>query len=76
MTAFDILIIGGSGFVGSELVDVALKAGLNVAYTYSRDQLELPATSFQLQPVLQRHSRAVLSIALYLRPRVMNTYMR
>jgi dTDP-4-dehydrorhamnose reductase len=49
MTAFDILIIGGSGFVGSELVDVALKAGLNVAYTYSRDQLELPATSFQLQ---------------------------
>lgn len=49
MTAFDVMIIGGSGFVGSKLVDVALKAGLNVAYTYSKNQLALPATSFQLQ---------------------------
>jgi dTDP-4-dehydrorhamnose reductase len=49
MIAFDILIIGGSGFVGSKLVEVALKAGLNTAYTYSNKQLALPATSFQLQ---------------------------
>jgi uncharacterized protein YbjT (DUF2867 family) len=26
MTAFDLLIIGGSGFVGSKLVEAALKA--------------------------------------------------
>jgi dTDP-4-dehydrorhamnose reductase len=49
MTAFDVLIIGGSGFVGSKLVDVALTAGLNVAYTYSKNQLALPATSFQVR---------------------------
>lgn len=49
MTAFDVLIIGGSGFVGSKLVDVALKSGLNVAYTYSQNQLALPGTSFQIR---------------------------
>jgi nucleoside-diphosphate-sugar epimerase len=49
MAAFDILIIGGSGFVGSKLVAVALKAGLNVAYTYSRNRLEFPAVSYQLR---------------------------
>ncbi len=49
MTPVDILIIGGSGFVGSKLVEIALKAGLNVAYTYSRNQLALPAPSFQLR---------------------------
>jgi dTDP-4-dehydrorhamnose reductase len=49
MTAVDILIIGGSGFVGSKLVEAALKARLNVAYTYSKNQLVLPATSYQVQ---------------------------
>jgi dTDP-4-dehydrorhamnose reductase len=49
MTAVDILIIGGSGFVGSKLVEEALKAGLNTAYTYSNNQLTFLATSFQVR---------------------------
>jgi dTDP-4-dehydrorhamnose reductase len=48
MKAFDILIIGGSGFVGSKLVEVALKAGLRVAYSYSSNQLAPTAISFHL----------------------------
>jgi dTDP-4-dehydrorhamnose reductase len=49
MTSFDILVIGGSGFVGSKLVEVALRNGLNTSYTYLNKPLKLPATAFQLQ---------------------------
>jgi dTDP-4-dehydrorhamnose reductase len=49
MTGVDLLVIGGSGFVGSKLVEVALKAGLNAVYTYSKNQLSSPATSIQLE---------------------------
>jgi len=44
----DLLIIGGSGFVGANLVRCALLNGLRVAYTYSSNKLALPADAFQV----------------------------
>ena len=44
----DLLVIGGSGFVGANLVQVALHNGLRVAYTYSSHKLTLPVDAFQV----------------------------
>jgi dTDP-4-dehydrorhamnose reductase len=42
----DVLVIGGSGFVGSRLVQAAQAAGLCAAYTYARRPLELNAPAY------------------------------
>ena len=47
-TAVDLLVIGGSGFVGANLIQVALHSGLRVAYTYANHKLKLPVDSFQV----------------------------
>ncbi len=48
MTNIDLLIIGGSGFVGARLTEAAIRAGRQVAYTYSSHRIQLPAASFQV----------------------------
>jgi dTDP-4-dehydrorhamnose reductase len=46
----DLLIIGGSGFVGGKLVEAALRAGWNVAYTFASHELpSLPAKSYRVK---------------------------
>ena len=42
----DLLVIGGSGFVGSRLVQAALAAGLHAVYTYARRSLDLCAPAY------------------------------
>jgi len=44
----ELLVIGGSGFIGAKLVEAALHAGRSVGYTYNRNALLLPAPSFQV----------------------------
>lgn len=44
----DILVLGGSGFVGSRLVQAAQAAGLRAAYTYATRPLELGAPAYPL----------------------------
>ena len=44
----DLLVIGGSGFVGANLTQAAFRSGLQVAYTYASHQLDLPVDSFQV----------------------------
>lgn len=44
----DLLIIGGSGFVGANLTRAAHHSGLRVAYTYANHKLTLPADSFHV----------------------------
>lgn len=44
----DLLVIGGSSFVGANLVQAALHSGLRVAYTYANRKLNLPVDSFQV----------------------------
>lgn len=48
ISSVDLLVIGGSGFVGANLAQAAVRAGLKVAYTYSFHKLQLPADSFQV----------------------------
>jgi len=44
----DLLVIGGSGFVGANLTQAALRAGFKVAYTYVNHKLQLPVNSYQV----------------------------
>ena len=46
--SIDLLVIGGSGFVGANLIQAALHSGLRVAYTYANHKLTLPVDSFQV----------------------------
>lgn len=46
--SIDLLVVGGSGFVGSRLTQAGIRAGLRVAYTYSSHALQLPAASYQV----------------------------
>lgn len=47
-SAVDLLVIGGSGFVGAKLTQAAVRAGYKVAYTYSHHKLQLPADSLHV----------------------------
>ncbi len=47
-SSFDLLVIGGSGFVGANLTQAALHAGFKVAYTYVDHRLQLPVSSYQV----------------------------
>jgi dTDP-4-dehydrorhamnose reductase len=47
-SSVDLLVIGGSGFVGANLTQAALRNGYKVAYTYSLHKLQLPVDSFQV----------------------------
>ncbi|MGD8403905.1 MAG: sugar nucleotide-binding protein [Anaerolineales bacterium] len=44
----DLLVIGGSGFIGANLTQAAFHSGLRVAYTYASHQLDLPVASYQV----------------------------
>ncbi len=55
MANVDLLVIGGSGFVGAKVVEAALQAGRNVAYTYASHKIHLPVTSFQVN-IQDKHS--------------------
>jgi dTDP-4-dehydrorhamnose reductase len=48
----DLLVLGGSGFVGSRLVQAAQAAGLRVAYTYNRQPLDLGAPAYPVNFLL------------------------
>ncbi len=43
-----LLVIGGSGFIGSRVVQTALAQRIPVLYTYARNRLELPVPSVHL----------------------------
>ena len=46
----DLLVIGGSGFVGAKVTEAAIQAGYDVAYTYASQKLpQLQAQSFQVK---------------------------
>jgi len=47
-SSVDLLVIGGSGFVGANLTQAALRAGFKVAYTYADHKLHLPVNSYQV----------------------------
>jgi len=51
MPDVDMLVVGGSGFVGSKLIERAVQSGLNVAYTYFHHPLQLlaPAISVDIR---------------------------
>ena len=46
--SIDLLVIGGSGFVGANLIQVALDSGLKIAYTYLSHKLALPIDAYQV----------------------------
>lgn len=46
MSNIDLLIIGGSGFIGAKVVEAAIQADRSVAYTYSSQDIGLPAPAF------------------------------
>ncbi|MBN1878215.1 MAG: sugar nucleotide-binding protein [Anaerolineae bacterium] len=49
MSKVDLLVIGGSGFVGAHLVKMAATAGYRVAYTYANHRTVLPAQAHQVK---------------------------
>lgn len=49
MSKVDLLVIGGSGFVGAHLVKMATAAGYRVAYTYANHKAVLPAQAHQVK---------------------------
>ena len=51
MSSIDLLVIGGSGFVGAITVRSASEAGYNVSYTYNNHPLLLPAKAYQVDLV-------------------------
>jgi nucleoside-diphosphate-sugar epimerase len=48
---YDLLVIGGSGFVGAKIVQPAAEMGYRVAYTYNSHPLPLPIHSYQVDLV-------------------------
>lgn len=66
MKPVDLLVIGGSGFVGGRLVKLAAQAGLNVAFTYANHAVELPALSYN---VSMPDERALYACIAETRPR-------
>ena len=57
----DLLVIGGSGFVGANLTQAALRAGFKVAYTYSAHRLKISADSFQVNLLEENMLEACLA---------------
>jgi dTDP-4-dehydrorhamnose reductase len=51
MSSIDLLVIGGSGFVGAITVRSAAEAGYIVSYTYNNHPLLLPAKAYQVDLV-------------------------
>ena len=49
MSKVDLLVIGGSGFVGAHLVKMATAADYRVAYTYANHKVVLPAQAYQVK---------------------------
>ncbi len=49
MSKVDLLVIGGSGFVGAHLVNLAANADYRVAYTYATHKVALPARAYQVR---------------------------
>lgn len=60
-SSVDLLVIGGSGFVGANLTQVAMRAGFKVAYTYSLHKLQLSADSFQVNLLEENTLEACLA---------------
>jgi dTDP-4-dehydrorhamnose reductase len=60
-SSVDLLVIGGSGFIGANLTQAAVCAGLKVAYTYSFHKLQLPANSFQVNLLEENTLEACLA---------------
>ena len=48
MSNVDILVIGGSGFIGAHIVKAAVSKGYRVAYTYANHKVSLPARAYQV----------------------------
>jgi len=51
----DLLVIGGSGFIGAHLVRAAARAGYSVAYTFNKNRPHLPGDAYQV--ALERENR-------------------
>jgi dTDP-4-dehydrorhamnose reductase len=51
MSSIDLLVMGGSGFVGSKTVQAAVEGGTRVAYTYNTHPLPLPVEAYQVDLV-------------------------
>jgi dTDP-4-dehydrorhamnose reductase len=49
VNSVDILVVGGSGFVGAKVVETAASAGYQVAYTYANHNVTLPACAYQVK---------------------------
>jgi len=61
ISSVDLLVIGGSGFVGANLTQAAVHAGFKVAYTYSLHKLQLHADSFQVNLLEENTLEACLA---------------
>jgi dTDP-4-dehydrorhamnose reductase len=48
---YDLLVIGGSGFVGARAVQAAAEAGYRLAYTYNTHPLPLPVAAYHVDLV-------------------------
>lgn len=48
MSKVDVLVIGGSGFIGSHLVKAVANEGYSVAYTYNENNPHLPGQSYEI----------------------------
>jgi dTDP-4-dehydrorhamnose reductase len=48
---YDLLVVGGSGFVGARVVRAAVQAGLHIAYTYNTHPLPLPVKAYPVDLV-------------------------
>jgi dTDP-4-dehydrorhamnose reductase len=68
MRPVDLLIIGGSGFVGAKTAQAAAEADYNVAYTYWSHRLSLPIRSYQVNLVERNTLEACINEA---RPRIL-----
>ncbi len=63
-----ILVIGGSGFIGSHLTAACLKAGHETAYTYATRQVPLEAKVYQI--ALEREDKRLVECLQDFRPEV------
>jgi dTDP-4-dehydrorhamnose reductase len=61
MNNTDLLVIGGSGFVGAHIVKLAANQGCNVAYTYARHKIPLPARAYQVRIEQRQALKACLA---------------